>query len=155
MIIIMLIMTMIICIILILPLLLSNCSHITLFLFCLYYLVFGLHIFSLFCGLRAFIIYLLFIFGCVGSSLLCEGFLQLRQVGVTLHRDAWASHYRGLSCCGTQAPEVQAQQLWLTGLAAPRHVGFSQTRTRTRVPCIGRQILNHCTTREALRAFKQ
>ena len=26
----------------------------------------------------------------------------------------------------------------------------SQTRARTRVPCIGRQILNHCATREAL-----
>ena len=26
----------------------------------------------------------------------------------------------------------------------------SQTRDRTRVPCIGRQILNHCTTREVL-----
>ena len=39
--------------------------------------------------------------------------------------------------------------MWLTGPAAPRHVGSSQTRARTRVPCIGRQILNHCTTREA------
>ena len=36
-----------------------------------------------------------------------------------------------------------------TGPAAPRHVGSSQTRARTRVPCIGRQILNHCATREA------
>ena len=27
--------------------------------------------------------------------------------------------------------------------------GSSQTRARTRVPCIGRQILNHCATREA------
>ena len=36
------------------------------------------------------------------------------------------------------------------GLVAPRHVGSSQTRARTRVPCIGRQILNHCATREAL-----
>ena len=44
----------------------------------------------------------------------------------------------------------QAQQLWLTGLAAPRHVGSSQTRARTHVPCISRQILNHCATREAL-----
>ena len=35
------------------------------------------------------------------------------------------------------------------GLVAPRHVGSSQTRARTRVPCIGRQILNHCATREA------
>ena len=51
----------------------------------------------------------LFIYGCVGSSFLCEGFLQLRQVGATLHRGAWASHYRGLSCCGAQAPAAQAQ----------------------------------------------
>ena len=35
------------------------------------------------------------------------------------------------------------------GLVAPWCVGSSQTRARTRVPCIGRQILNHCTTREA------
>ena len=40
--------------------------------------------------------------------------------------------------------------MWLTGPVAPRHMGSSQTRARTRVPCIGRQILNHCATREAL-----
>ncbi|KAJ8797451.1 hypothetical protein J1605_001758 [Eschrichtius robustus] len=40
---------------------------------------------------------------------------------------------------GAQAPDAQAQQLWLTGPVAPRHVGSSQTRARTRVPCIGRQ----------------
>ena len=40
--------------------------------------------------------------------------------------------------------------VWLTGLVAPGHVGSSQTRARTRVPCIGRQTLNHCATREAL-----
>ena len=56
----------------------------------------------------------------------------------------------GLSCCGAQAPDAQAQQLWLTGPAAPQHVGSSQTRARTRVPCIGRQTPNHCATREAL-----
>ena len=28
-------------------------------------------------------------------------------------------------------------------------MGSSQTRARTHVPCIGRQILNHCATREA------
>ena len=67
-----------------------------------------------------FIIYL-FIFGCVGSSFLCEDFLQLWQVGATLHRGARASDYRGLSCCGAQAPDAQAQQLWLTGLVAPQH----------------------------------
>ena len=70
----------------------------------------------------------LFIYDCVGSSFLCEGFLQLRQVGATLHHGVRASHYRGLSCCEAQAPDAQAQQLWLTGLVAPRHVGSSQTR---------------------------
>ena len=94
-------------------------------------------------------IYLFIYFGCVGSPLLCEGFLQLRQAGATLHRGARASHHRGLSRCGAQAPDAQAQQLWLTGPVAPRHVGSSQTRARTRVPCIGRQTLNHCATREA------
>ena len=34
------------------------------------------------------------------------------------------------------------------GLVALRHVEFSQTRDQTCVPCIGRQILNHWTTRE-------
>ena len=94
--------------------------------------------------------YYLFIFGCVGSSFLCEVFLQLWQAGATLHHGALASHCRGLSCCGAQAPDTQAQQLWLTGLVAPWHVGSSQTRARTRVLCISRQILNHCATREAL-----
>ena len=92
----------------------------------------------------------MFILGCVGSSFLCEGFLQLRRVGATPHHGARACHYRGLSCCGAEAPDAQAQQLWLTGPVAPRLVGSSQTRARTRVPCIGRQIPNHCATREAL-----
>ena len=91
--------------------------------------------------LKIYLFIYLFIFGCVGSSFLCKGFLQLRQAG--------ASHYCRLSCCGAQAPDAQAQQLWLTGLVALRHVGSSRTKARTRVPCIGRQTLNHCTTREA------
>ena len=90
---------------------------------------------------------------------LCWVFVSLRGLsliassGGTLHRGARASHCRGLSCCRAQAPDTQAQQLWLTGLAAPRHVGSSQTRARTRVPCIARQILNHCATREAPNFF--
>ena len=39
-----------------------------------------------------------------------------------------AGLYHGLSCCGAQAPDAQAQQLWLTGLVAPRHVGSSQNQ---------------------------
>ena len=44
---------------------------------------------------------------------------------------------RRLSSCGSRAQSLR------------EHVGSSQTRARTRVPCIGRQILNHCATREA------
>ena len=64
-----------------------------------------------------------------------------------------ASHCRGLSRCGAQALDAQAQRPWLTGLAAPRHVGSSQTGARTCVPWISRRALNHCATREALNYF--
>ena len=40
------------------------------------------------------------------------------------------------------------QQLQHTGLLAPWHVGSSWPRDQTRVPCTGRWILNHWTTRE-------
>ena len=49
------------------------------------------------------------IFGCAGSSFLCEGPLQPRQAGATPHRSARASHYYGLPRCGAQAPDAQAQ----------------------------------------------
>ena len=54
-------------------------------------------------------LFIFFIFGCVGSSFLCEGFLQLRRAGATLHRGERASHRCGLSHCGAQAPDTQAQ----------------------------------------------
>ena len=78
---------------------------------------------------------------CGYSSLQCAGFslrwlLSLWSIG---------SRHTGFSSCGTQA-----QSLWCAGLVAPRHVGSSWTRARTRVPCIGRQILNYCATREVL-----
>ena len=46
-----------------------------------------------------------------------------------------------------------AQQFWRTDLVALQHVGSSQTRDRTRVPCTGRQVLNHWTSREVLVSF--
>ena len=86
------------------------------------------------------------------SSLWCMGFslqwlLLLQSTG---------SRHAGFSSCGTWAQQLwhassraQAQQLWCTGLVAPRHVGSSWARAQTHVPCIGRWILNHCATREA------
>ena len=57
--------------------------------------------FYLFCFV--FINLFIFIFGCVGSSLLCAGFLWLRRAGATLRCGARASHCSGFSCCGAGA----------------------------------------------------
>ena len=43
---------------------------------------------------------------------------------------------------------VWAQYLWHTGLVALQHVESSWARDQICVPCIGRWILVHCTTRE-------
>ena len=45
----------------------------------------------------------LFIFGCIGSSLLRAGFLYLQRAGATLHCSAGDSHCGGFSCCRAQA----------------------------------------------------
>ena len=61
---------------------------------------------------------------------------------------------RGLQARGPQqlwltGSRAQAQQPWPSGPVAPRHVGSPRTRAQTLVPHIGRQIFNHCATREA------
>ena len=86
----------------------------------------------------------------------------------TLCCGAWASHCGGFSCCGARALGAQASVVAARGLSScgsqalecrlsscgaraqllQWHVGSSQTRDRTRVPCIGRWILNPCATRE-------
>ena len=97
----------------------------------------------------------LFIFGCVGSPSLCaasRGHSSLWCTGFSLR---WLLLLRstGPRCAGFNSCGMQAQQLWHTGLVAPRHVGSSQTQARTRVPCICRQTLNHCATREVHSLF--
>ena len=110
-----------------------------------------------------------FFFGCVGSSLLRPGFLVVARGGYSslqckgfslrwiLLLQSMGSRRAGFGSCSTQAqqlwhagPRAQAQQLWCTSLVALRHVGSPWTRDRTRVLCIGRQIINHCATREVL-----
>ena len=132
----------------------------------LFFFFFFLNFFSFFFFFFKFYSYFIYLFlyfwlcWVFGSR---EGPPRLRQAGATphrgagtaLHRGARASHHRGPPRRGAQAPDAQAQQPWLTGPVAPRHVGSSQTRARTRAPCISRQTLNHCATREALpSAFK-
>ena len=77
-----------------------------------------------------------FNFGCTGPLVLHTAFFQLWQMGVTFHHSVWASHCGNSSCCGAQA------------LGAPWHMVSSWTKDWTHVPCIGRQTINHRTTRE-------
>ena len=49
-----------------------------------------------------------FVYGCVGSLLLCMDFLYLRRAGATLRRGARGSHCGGLSCCRARALGAQA-----------------------------------------------
>ena len=87
----------------------------------------------------------------VCSSLWCLGFsLQWLLLFWRTHFRTAGSRYMGLSSCSTWSQQLQlsgsrawAQQLWHSGLVTPRHVGSSQTKDQTRVPCIGSQIPNH------------
>ena len=70
----------------------------------------------------------------------------------------WASHSCGFSCCRVWALRrmgsvVAVPGLYNTGLVALWNVGSSQKRERTCVSCIGRRILYHWPTREALLVF--
>ena len=102
-----------------------------------------------------------FVYGCAGSSLLHGAFSSCC---------VWASHCSGFSCCRAQAlghtasngcntwvqslwllgSRAQGQQLWHTGLVAPWQMGSSWIRDRTCVSYVGRKILYHWATREAM-----
>ena len=60
----------------------------------------------------------LFIFGCVGSSLLRMGFLSLRRVGATLRCGAQASHCGGFSCCRERTLGAHASVVVARGLSS-------------------------------------
>ena len=80
--------------------------------------------------------------GCVGSLLLCRLLVAVNYslaVGFSLQ---WLLLLRstGSSCVAFGSCSGWAQEMW--------HRGSSWTRDRTYVPSIGRQILNHWTTRE-------
>ena len=56
----------------------------------------------------------------------------------------------GFSCCGARALEHRLSSCGARAYLLRDMWDFSRTRAQTRVPCIGRRILNHCATREAL-----
>ena len=78
-----------------------------------------------------------------------RAFSRCGEQGLLFVCGAWASRCSGVSCCAARALERRLSSCGAQGLVAPRHVGSSRTRAQTRIPCVGRQILNHCATREA------
>ena len=75
-----------------------------------------------------------------------SGFPWLWRAGAALGMPA--SHGSGALAMERELWAHKLQKLWYMGLAAPQHVGSSQTRDRTDAPCIARRILNHWTIRE-------
>ena len=75
-------------------------------------------------------------------------FSSCSEQGLLSSSGAWVSHCTGFFCFRAQTLDHRLQQLWCTGLVAPRHVEFSQTKDQTHVLCTGRQIFNHWTIRE-------
>ena len=75
------------------------------------------------------------------------------EVSLVAERGFWVLQLQWVRLAGSGA---QAQSQWLMGLAAPQHLESSWNRDQTSVPCIRRQILIHCSTREVLqqRIFK-
>ena len=57
---------------------------------------------------------MLFIFGCAGSSLLCQLFVSCGEWRLAFSCGAWTSHFSGFSCC--RAPALSAP---VTVVAAP------------------------------------
>ena len=94
-----------------------------------------------------------FIFGCTGPCCCPWAFSGCGK---------WTSHCCAFSYCGFSwragAPGTRASVVVVCrfcsccsrALVATQHEGSSRTRNWTHVPCIGRQILNHWITREAL-----
>ena len=60
----------------------------------------------------------LFVFGCVGSSLLHTGFLELWRAGATLCCSARVSHCGGFSRCGARALGARASVVAARGLSS-------------------------------------
>ena len=81
-----------------------------------------------------------------GSLLLPSSFLSLWWTGSSLR---WILLLWSRGCIVAHGLwSAQASVVVACGLVNPRHMGSSQTRCRTHIPCVGRRILNHWTTRE-------
>ena len=87
------------------------------------------------------------VFWQAGSSLLLLGF-RCNKWGLISSCGMQASHCGGFSCCRTLAG-CAGSVVVAHGLSCPMACGVFWTRDRACVPCIGRWILNHWTTKKS------
>ena len=116
---------------------------------------------SFFLFYSSYLLWLRWVFVAVrGLSLVVVSLLYSWWAWTTFCCHVWASHCNGFSYFGALARGARASVVAVLGLSScgawalllPAVVS-SQTRDRTCVPCIGRQILIVCTTREVLFFF--
>ena len=102
-----------------------------------------------------FTFYLFIIFLVSGSALAvksegcCSGSVQAARA-VASPAAELGSGPAGVRSCGSRLQSTGSTAV-PRGLSCSLAVGSSRTRDRTRVSCIGRQILYHCSMREASR----
>ena len=72
-------------------------------------------------------------------------------MGATLCCSPAQTSYSGVfCCCGIRAVGPMGSAIVALRLSCFKHVESSHPRDRTHVPCIGRWIPTHCTTKEVL-----
>ena len=112
----------------------------------------------MFSTFKIFYLFVYFIFGCAGSSLLCELFSSCSKWGLLssgsvqayccdFSCEAQALGHVGCRSFSTWAQQLwlpgsktQARQLWFMSLVALQHEESSQSRDWTYVSCTGKQI---------------
>ena len=87
-------------------------------------------------------------------SWLCWIVIDVHGLSIALVSGGWALAVgMWASLVAAHGLRARAQELWHTGLVAFWYVESSRIRDRTHVPCTGRRILNHWTTKEVLVHF--
>ena len=88
---------------------------------------------------------------CTQSFSSCGKWGLLSRCGVQAsHCIGFSVAEHGLQACGLQQLQHVGSIVVAHRLSCPWHEGSSSTRDQTCLPSIGRRILNHWTTREAL-----
>ena len=111
------------------------------------------------CEIRPCFYFIYLFWGALGLCCCTRAFCSCGEQRLLSGCSARASHGRGFSRRGAQALELSASVLVThslscgMGLGCPTAEESSFTRDQTRVPCTGRQILIHWTTRKSSSVF--